>query len=47
MPTFRTPEECFRAGWEDGADDKPLTREEIERLAVLHGPHLTVTAEAS
>lgn len=44
----RTPEDCFRAGWEDGADDKPLTQEEIEHLAVLHGPHLRrVEATAS
>lgn len=44
---FMNPEEIFQAGWDDGADDAPLTREEIERLAVLHGPHLTITAEAS
>lgn len=43
----RTPEECYSAGWEDGADDKPLTQEEIEHLTVLHGPHLTIAAEAS
>lgn len=47
MPIYRTPEDCFQAGWDDGADDKPLTREEIEKLAVLHGPHLRQVAEAS
>lgn len=43
----RTPEECLAAGWDDGSDDKPLTQQEIERLAVLHGPYLTPKAEAS
>ena len=42
-----TPEDCFQAGWDDGADDKPLTRQEIEQLAVLHSPHLRAEAEAS
>jgi hypothetical protein len=43
----RTPEEAYAAGWEDGAEDAPLTQQEIEYLAVLHGPHLTIAAEAS
>ena len=43
----RTPEECFTAGWEDGADDEPLTPQEIERLVVLHAPYLHTEAEAS
>jgi hypothetical protein len=42
-----TPAECFAAGWEDGADDEPLTREEIERLVVLHRPYLQAEAKAS
>lgn len=40
-------DEAFAAGWEDGADDKPLTQQEIERLAALHSPYLTPKAEAS
>lgn len=43
----RTPDDCFAAGWADGEADKPLTREEIERLAALHSPYLTPKAEAS
>lgn len=43
----RTPGECFAAGWEDGADDAPLTQQEIERLAALHSPYLRPEAEAS
>ena len=44
---LHTPEECFQAGWDDGADDKPLTREEIERLVSLHSPYLRPEAKAS
>lgn len=44
---YRTPEECFAAGWEDGADDKPLTEAETESLAVLHSPYLRPVPEAS
>lgn len=47
MAPCRTDEECFRAGWEDGADDAPLTQREIEKLATLHSPYLTPKAEAS
>lgn len=47
MTICRTPEECFAAGWEDGADDAPLTQQEIERLVALHAPYLTPQAEAS
>jgi hypothetical protein len=36
----RTPEESFAAGWEDGAHDRPLSREEILRIAALIGPDL-------
>lgn len=44
---FRTAEECFAAGWQDGADDAPLTQQEIERLAALHSPYLTEGLVAS
>ena len=37
---LHTPEECFAAGWDDGADDAPLTQQEIERLVALHSPYL-------
>lgn len=48
MAICRTPEECFAAGQADGADDKPLTQQEIEHLVALHGPHLRrAEAEAS
>jgi len=39
----RTADEAFAAG----ADDAPLTQQEIEQLAVLHGPYLQPKAEAS
>lgn len=35
-----TADEAFNAGWDDGADDAPLTDSEIARLVVLHAPHL-------
>ncbi len=37
---LHTAEECFAAGWDDGADDAPLNQQEIERLVALHSPHL-------
>lgn len=43
----RTPEDAFAAGWDDGADDAPLSQQEIERLVALHSPYLTPAAEAS
>lgn len=43
----RTPEECFAAGAEDGADDDALTQQEIERLAALHSPYLRPELKAS
>lgn len=43
----RTAEEAYAAGWEDGADDAPLTQQETERLVSLHSPYLTEAAEAS
>lgn len=36
----RTPEEAFQAGWDDGANDPPLTRAQIDRLAPLWRPYL-------
>lgn len=39
--------DCFAAGWEDGADDAPLTTEDIERLVPLHRPYLQPEAKAS
>lgn len=47
MNALRTVDDCLAAGWEDGAEDAPLTQDEIERLAALHSPYLTPTAEAS
>ena len=31
----RTPEEAWRAGWEDGANDPPMTQAQIDALAPL------------
>lgn len=36
----RTPEECWQAGWDDGANDPPLTPSQIARLTVLLRPYL-------
>lgn len=36
----RTPQEAFAAGWDDGANDPPLTDEQITRLVALHSPYL-------
>jgi hypothetical protein len=47
MAICRTTEEAYAAGWDDGADDAPLTQQEIERLVALHSPYLTPQAEAS
>lgn len=44
---LRTADECFEAGWSDGADDTPLTQAEIEHLVALHGPYLRSRTEAS
>ena len=35
----RTAEEAFKAGWDDGANDRPLSREEIARIAALWRPY--------
>ncbi len=43
----RTADEAFRAGWEDAQTDRPLSPDEIRRLARLLRLHLDVTpAEA-
>lgn len=44
---LQTPGDCLAAGWDDGADDAPLTREEIERMSALHSPYLTTEEEAA
>lgn len=37
----RTPEDCFRAGWEDGARlGERMTARQRERLATLLRPYL-------
>ena len=41
----RTPEDCFRAGWEDGARlGERLTARQRERLAILLRPYLAEPA---
>ena len=41
---LRTPEECFQAGWDAGANDRPLSRAEIERIAALWRPYYKPSA---
>lgn len=36
---IRTPEEAFQAGWDDGANDRAMSRDEIERIAALWRPY--------
>jgi hypothetical protein len=36
----RTAQECFQAGWDDGANDPPLTPAQVTRLAALLGPSI-------
>lgn len=36
----RTPEEAFQAGWDDGANDRPLSPDEIRAIAALMRPYL-------
>jgi hypothetical protein len=43
----RTPAEAFAAGWEDGADDPPLTEEQRTRLAALLAPYVRPTQQAA
>lgn len=48
--TCRTAEDAFRAGWDDGADDAPLTPEQQRRVLALVRPYrddLTARAEAA
>ncbi len=43
----RTPEEIWQAGWEDGANDPPLTPAQRTRIAALLGPYIRASiAEA-
>ncbi|MGJ6968790.1 hypothetical protein ACSDR0_43500 [Streptosporangium sp. G11] len=42
----RTAEECFRAGWDDGANDPPLTPAQRTRLAALLGPYIRASTAA-
>lgn len=39
----RTPQDAFAAGWEDGADDRPLSPQEISRIAALWRPYYRPT----
>lgn len=41
MRLCRTAAQCFQAGWDDGATDKPLSQAEIDRLIVLLRPPKT------
>lgn len=43
----RTPADAFTAGWEDGADDPPLTSEQRTRLAALLAPFVHIIQEAA
>jgi hypothetical protein len=36
----RTPAEAFQAGWDDAADDPPLSPAQIARLTALWRPYL-------
>lgn len=36
----RTVAETAQAGWDDGANDPPLTPDQVTRLAALLGPYL-------
>jgi hypothetical protein len=36
----RTLEETFQAGWDDGANDRPLSQDEIRKIAGLMRPYL-------
>lgn len=35
---IRTPEEAFQAGWDRGANDPPLSQDQLEHMIALHGP---------
>jgi hypothetical protein len=43
----RTPEEAFWAGWEDGKNDRPLSPEEIRKIAALWRPYFRRGAETA
>lgn len=43
----RTAEDAFMAGWQDGADDPPLTEEQRTRIAALLAPHIRPAAAAA
>lgn len=43
----RTPEEIFQAGWDDGANDPPLTPAQVTRIAALLGPYIRPMRMAS
>lgn len=43
----RTPEESFQAGWDDGADDPPLTQQQVDYLVALNSPYLRPNEEAT
>lgn len=36
----RVRAEAFQAGWDDGANDPPLTERQVERLAFILAPHV-------
>lgn len=43
----RTAEEAFRAGWDDGAEDPPLTDRQRTLIAALLAPHINPAAKAA
>lgn len=43
----RTPEDAFAAGWDDGANDPPLTDRQRTHLAALLAPHIRPAAKAA
>lgn len=43
----RTPDEIFQAGWDDGAQDAPLSPSERTRIAALLAPHIRAAVTAS
>lgn len=38
-PMCRTREEAFQAGYEDAANDRPMSEQEIQRIAALWRPY--------
>ena len=43
----RTPEEAWKAGWEDGANDPPMTQAQIDQLAPLWRLYLPMADETA